>query len=81
MFAKTWCKSFLNISDYVNHIKDEKTVELDVESDLLKLSSWRLIVISKIVNPAKITIFHTEASFKATMTVNTGRGYVPVDEK
>ena len=65
-----------------SYVKDEKTIELDVEGPA-EVTAGDILTDSdiEIVNPGHYLFTIGEgASFKATMTVNTGRGYVPADE-
>ena len=65
-----------------SYVKDEKTIELDVEGPA-EVTAGDILTDSdiEIVNPDHYLFTIGEgASFKATMTVNTGRGYVPADE-
>ena len=65
-----------------SYVKDEKTIELDVEGPA-EVTAGDILTDSdiEIVNPDHyLFTIGGSASFKATMTVNTGRGYVPADE-
>ena len=65
-----------------SYVKDEKTIELDVEGPA-EVTAGDILTDSdiEIVNPDHYLFTIGEgASFKATMTVKTGRGYVPADE-
>ena len=65
-----------------SYVKDEKTIELDVEGPA-EVTAGDILTDSdiEIVNPDHYLFTIGEgALFKATMTVNTGRGYVPADE-
>lgn len=65
-----------------SYVQDEKTIELDVEGPA-EVTAGDLLTDSdiEIVNPDHYLFTIGEgASVKATMTVNTGRGYVPADE-
>ena len=65
-----------------SYVKDEKTIELDVEGPA-EVTAGDILTDSdiEIVNPDHYLFTIGEgASFKATMTVNTCRGYVPADE-
>ena len=65
-----------------SYVKDEKTIELDVEGPA-EVTAGDILTDSdiEIVNPDHYLFTIGEgASFKATMTVNIGRGYVPADE-
>ena len=65
-----------------SYVKGEKTIELDVEGPA-EVTAGDILTDSdiEIVNPDHYLFTIGEgASFKATMTVNTGRGYVPADE-
>ena len=65
-----------------SYVKDEKTIELDVQGPA-EVTAGDILTDSdiEIVNPNHYLFTIGEgASFKASMTVNTGRGYVPADE-
>lgn len=65
-----------------SYVQDEKTIELDVEGPAA-VTAGDILTDSdiEIVNPDHYLFTIGEgASVKATMTVNTGRGYVPADE-
>ena len=65
-----------------SYVKDEKTIELDVEGPA-EVTAGDILTDSdiEIVNPDHYLFTIGEgSSFKATMTVNSGRGYVPADE-
>lgn len=65
-----------------SYVQDEKTIELDVEGPA-EVTAGDILTDSdiEIVNPDHYLFTIGEgASVKATMTVNTGRGYVPADE-
>ena len=65
-----------------SYVQDEKTIELDVEGPA-EITAGDILTDSdiEIVNPDHYLFTIGEgASMKATMTVNTGRGYVPADE-
>ena len=65
-----------------SYVKDEKTIELDVEGPA-EVTAGDILTDSdiEIVNPDHYLFTIGEGtSFKATMTVNSGRGYVPADE-
>lgn len=65
-----------------SYVQDEKTIELDVEGPAV-VTAGDILTDSdiEIVNPDHYLFTIGEgASVKATMTVNTGRGYVPADE-
>ena len=65
-----------------SYVQDEKTIELDVEGPAV-VTAGDILTDSdiEIVNPDHyLFTIGDGASVKATMTVNTGRGYVPADE-
>ncbi|MGT2800893.1 DNA-directed RNA polymerase subunit alpha [Streptococcus marmotae] len=65
-----------------SYVEDEKTIELDVTGPA-EITAGDILTDSdiEIVNPDHYLFTISEgASFKATMTVNTGRGYVPAEE-
>ena len=65
-----------------SYVKDEKTIELDVEGPA-EVTAGDILTDSdiEIVNPDHYLFTIGEgSSLKATMTVNIGRGYVPADE-
>ncbi|MEW4354966.1 DNA-directed RNA polymerase subunit alpha [Streptococcus pneumoniae] len=65
-----------------SYVDDEKTIELDVEGPA-EITAGDILTDSdiEIVNPDHYLFTISEgARFKAVMTVNTGRGYVPADE-
>ena len=65
-----------------SYVKDEKTIELDVEGPA-EVTAGDILTDSdiEIVNPDHYLFTIGEgSSLKATMTVNSGRGYVPADE-
>ncbi|MFS9181544.1 DNA-directed RNA polymerase subunit alpha [Streptococcus timonensis] len=65
-----------------SYVKDEKIIELDVEGPA-EVTAGDILTDSdiEIVNPDHYLFTIGEgSSFKATMTVNSGRGYVPADE-
>lgn len=65
-----------------SYVEDEKTIELDVEGPA-EITAGDILTDSdiEIVNPDHYLFTISEgASFKAVMTVNSGRGYVPADE-
>ena len=65
-----------------SYVKDEKTIELDVQGPA-EVTAGDILTDSdiEIVNPDHYLFTIGEgSSLKATMTVNSGRGYVPADE-
>ncbi|HGL2133270.1 TPA: DNA-directed RNA polymerase subunit alpha [Streptococcus pneumoniae] len=65
-----------------SYVEDEKIIELDVEGPA-ELTAGDILTDSdiEIVNPDHYLFTIGEgSSLKATMTVNSGRGYVPADE-
>ena len=65
-----------------SYVKDEKTIELDVEGPA-EVTAGDILTDSdiEIVNPDHYLFTIGEgSSFKATLTVNSGRGYVPADQ-
>ena len=65
-----------------SYVEDEKTIELDVEGPA-EITAGDILTDSdiEIVNPDHYLFTIGEgSSLKATMTVNSGRGYVPADE-
>lgn len=65
-----------------SYVEDEKIIELDVEGPA-EITAGDILTDSdiEIVNPAHYLFTIGEgSSLKATMTVNSGRGYVPADE-
>lgn len=65
-----------------SYVQDEKIIELDVEGPA-EVTAGDILTDSdiEIINPDHYLFTIGEgASFKATMTVNIGRGYVPADE-
>ncbi|HGQ4393772.1 TPA: DNA-directed RNA polymerase subunit alpha [Streptococcus pneumoniae] len=65
-----------------SYVEDEKIIELDVESPA-EVTAGDILTDSdiEIVNPDHYLFTIGEgSSLKATMTVNSGRGYVPADE-
>ena len=65
-----------------SYVEDEKIIELDVEGPA-EVTAGDILTDSdiEIVNPAHYLFTIGEgSSLKATMTVNSGRGYVPADE-
>jgi len=65
-----------------SYVQDEKIIELDVEGPA-EVTAGDILTDSdiEIINPDHYLFTIGEgASFKATMTVNSGRGYVPADE-
>ncbi|WP_142559257.1 DNA-directed RNA polymerase subunit alpha [Streptococcus mitis] len=65
-----------------SYVKDEKIIELDVEGPA-EVTAGDILTDSdiEIVNPDHYLFTIGEgSSLKATMTVNSGRGYVPADE-
>ena len=65
-----------------SYVEDEKIIELDVEGPA-EVTAGDILTDSdiEIVNPDHYIFTIGEGSFlKATMTVNSGRGYVPADE-
>ena len=65
-----------------SYVEDEKIIELDVEGPA-EITAGDILTDSdiEIVNPDHYLFTIGEGSFlKATMTVNSGRGYVPADE-
>ena len=65
-----------------SYVEDEKIIELDVEGPA-EVTAGDILTDSdiEIVNPDHYLFTIGEGSFlKATMTVNSGRGYVPADE-
>ncbi|HHB9248919.1 TPA: DNA-directed RNA polymerase subunit alpha [Streptococcus pneumoniae] len=74
----------LNIKGIVvkSYVEDEKIIELDVEGPA-EVTAGDILTDSdiEIVNPDHYLFTIGEgSSLKATMTVNSGRGYVPADE-
>ena len=66
-----------------SYVEDEKIIELDVEGPA-EVTAGDILTDSdiEIVNPDHYLFTIGEgSSLKATMTVNSGRGYVPADEK
>ncbi|HGS0950721.1 TPA: DNA-directed RNA polymerase subunit alpha [Streptococcus pneumoniae] len=65
-----------------SYVEDEKIIELDVEGPA-EVTAGDILTDSdiEIVNPDHYLFTISEgSSLKATMTVNSGRGYVPADE-
>ena len=65
-----------------SYVKDEKNIELDVQGPA-EITAGDILTDSdiEIVNPDHYLFTIGEgSSLKATMTVNSGRGYVPADE-
>ena len=65
-----------------SYVKDEKIIELDVEGPA-EVTAGDILTDSdiEIVNPDHYLFTIGEgSSLKATMTVNSGRGYIPADE-
>ena len=65
-----------------SYVKDEKIIELDVQGPA-EITAGDILTASdiEIVNPDHYLFTIGEgSSLKATMTVNSGRGYVPADE-
>lgn len=65
-----------------SYVQDEKIIELDVEGPA-EVTAGDILTDSdiEIINPDHYLFTIGEgANFKATMTVNSGRGYVPADE-
>ncbi|COH84525.1 DNA-directed RNA polymerase subunit alpha [Streptococcus pneumoniae] len=65
-----------------SYVEDEKIIELDVEGPA-EVTAGDILIDSdiEIVNPDHYLFTIGEgSSLKATMTVNSGRGYVPADE-
>lgn len=65
-----------------SYVEDEKIIELDVEGPA-EITAGDILTDSdiEIVNPGHYLFTIGEgSSLKATMTVNSGRGYVPADE-
>ena len=65
-----------------SYVQDEKIIELDVEGPA-EVTAGDILTDSdiEIVNPDHYLFTIGEgSSFKATLTVNSGRGYVPADE-
>ena len=65
-----------------SYVQDEKIIELDVEGPA-EVTAGDILTDSdiEIVNPDHYLFTIGEgSSFKATMTVNSGRGYVPADQ-
>ena len=65
-----------------SYVKDEKIIELDVQGPA-EITAGDILTDSdiEIVNPDHYLLTIGEgSSLKATMTVNSGRGYVPADE-
>ena len=65
-----------------SYVEDEKIIELDVEGPA-EITAGDVLTDSdiEIVNPDHYLFTISEgSSLKATMTVNSGRGYVPADE-
>ena len=65
-----------------SYVKDEKIIELDVQGPA-EITAGDILTDSdiEIVNPDHYLFTISEgSSLKATMTVNSGRGYVPADE-
>ncbi|EFO54742.1 DNA-directed RNA polymerase, alpha subunit [Streptococcus infantis SK1302] len=65
-----------------SYVKDEKIIELDVQGPA-EITAGDILTDSdiEIVNPGHYLFTIGEgSSLKATMTVNSGRGYVPADE-
>ena len=65
-----------------SYVEDEKIIELDVEGPA-EITAGDILTDSdiEIVNPDHYLFTISEgSSLKATMTVNSGRGYVPADE-
>ena len=82
--VKTLCKLFLTLKESTvkSYVQDEKIIELDVEGPA-EVTAGDILTDSdiEIINPDHYLFTIGEgASFKATMTVNSGRGYVPADE-
>ena len=66
-----------------SYVQDEKIIELDVEGPA-EVTAGDILTDSdiEIVNPDHYLFTIGEgSSFKATLTVNSGRGYVPADQK
>ena len=81
---KTLCKSFLTFKGIAvkSYVQDEKIIELDVEGPA-EVTAGDILTDSdiEIVNPDHYLFTIGEgASLKATLTVNSGRGYVPADQ-
>lgn len=81
---KTLCKLFLTLkeSPFKSYVQDEKIIELDVEGPA-EVTAGDILTDSdiEIVNPDHYLFTIGEgASLKATLTVNSGRGYVPADQ-
>ena len=77
-------QSILNIKGIAvkSYVEDEKIIELDVEGPA-EVTAGDILTDSdiEIVNPDHYLFTIGEgSSLKATMTVNSGRGYVPADE-
>ena len=77
-------KIILNIKGIAvkSYVKDEKIIELDVQGPA-EITAGDILTDSdiEIVNPDHYLFTIGEgSSLKATMTVNSGRGYVPADE-
>ena len=65
-----------------SYVEDEKIIELDVEGPA-EVTAGDILTDSdiEILNPSHyLFTFVDGSSLKATMTVNSGRGYVPADE-
>lgn len=65
-----------------SYVEDEKIIELDVEGPA-EITAGDILTDSdiEIVNPDHyLFTIGEDSSLKATMTVNSGRGYVPADE-
>ena len=65
-----------------SYVQDEKTIQLDVEGPA-EVTAGDILTDSdiEIVNPDHYLFTIGEgSSFKATLTVNSGRGYVPADQ-
>ena len=65
-----------------SYVEDEKTIELDVQGPA-EVTAGDILTDSdiEIVNPDHYLFTIGEgSSFKATLTVNSGRGYVPADQ-
>ena len=65
-----------------SYVQDEKIIELDVEGPA-EVTAGDILTDSdiEIVNPDHyLFTIGEESSFKATLTVNSGRGYVPADQ-
>ena len=65
-----------------SYVQDEKIIELDVEGPA-EVTAGDILTDSdiEIVNPDHYLLQSVKDHLKATMTVNSGRGYVPADQK